>query len=91
MVKFGKSQSLLDIGGGSGAFLRAVGAAYPHLRLALLDLPDVVTGASDADGHITRHPGSFRDDALPAGADKKPPKKRKMDSATNGTKENDGK
>lgn len=66
---------LLDIGGGTGAFLVAVGAACPDVHLDLFDLPVVVTGAAarfSAAGLTARatiHPGSFRDDALPRGAD----------------------
>lgn len=66
---------LLDVGGGTGAFLAAVGAAYPDLRLDLFDLPVVVTGANArfADAGLTAratiHSGSFRDDPLPHGAD----------------------
>ena len=66
---------LLDIGGGTGAFLAAVGAAYPGLQLDLFDLPVVVPGAvarfaaAGQSARTTLHPGSFRDDSLPHGAD----------------------
>ena len=59
---------LLDVGGGTGAFLRAVRARYPALELALFDLPDVVAQAA-LPGDVARHGGSFRVDPLPAGAD----------------------
>ncbi|MEM8578837.1 MAG: methyltransferase, partial [Pseudomonadota bacterium] len=64
----------LDIGGGTGAFLRAVGAAHPAIDLHLFDLPAVVpdAGAAFAQAGIAAqvHAGSFRDDPLPAvGAD----------------------
>lgn len=59
---------LLDVGGGTGAFLRAVRARYPGLALALFDLPDVVAQAA-LPADVTRHGGSFRTDALPVGAD----------------------
>ncbi|MFN4129961.1 MAG: methyltransferase [Paracoccaceae bacterium] len=59
---------LMDVGGGTGAFLRAVAADYPGLRLTLFDLPAVVAGAT-ALPDLTVHPGSFRDDPLPQGAD----------------------
>ena len=66
---------LMDVGGGTGAFLAAVGAAHPGLRMTLFDLPAVVPGATArlaaaglAD-RVTIHPGSFRDDPLPRGAD----------------------
>jgi len=38
---------LLDIGGGTGAFLEAVGAANPGLDMVLFDLPQVVPDATD--------------------------------------------
>ncbi|WFE76981.1 methyltransferase [Roseinatronobacter sp. S2] len=59
---------LLDVGGGTGAFLRAVHARYPALELSLFDLPDVVAMA-DLPANVGRHGGSFRDDPLPQGAD----------------------
>jgi demethylspheroidene O-methyltransferase len=59
---------LMDVGGGTGAFLRAVHARHPGLRLTLFDLPAVI-GAARLPPAITRIPGSFRDDALPRGAD----------------------
>ena len=59
---------LLDIGGGTGAFVTAVGEAYPDLRLSLFDLPVVVAGAR-LGARVAVFPGSFRDDLLPLGAD----------------------
>jgi demethylspheroidene O-methyltransferase len=59
---------LMDVGGGTGAFLAAVGQAYPGLRRTLFDLPAVVAGADQRLG-VTVIPGSFRDDPLPSGAD----------------------
>jgi demethylspheroidene O-methyltransferase len=70
---------LMDVGGGTGAFLRAVAAAYPAMRLTLFDLP-VVAGvargrfadeglATGEGARIAIVPGSFRDDPLPRGAD----------------------
>ena len=61
-------QHLVDIGGGTGAFLRAVHSRYPDLRLSLFDLPAVVAAAALPQA-ITRLAGSFRDDPLPKGAD----------------------
>jgi demethylspheroidene O-methyltransferase len=73
LVDFAGVSRLLDVGGGTGAFLAAVGAAYPKLRLDLMDLPVVLqgTGARLAamSDRLTLHPGSFRDDPLPQGAD----------------------
>ncbi len=44
---FGKHSSLLDIGGGEGAFVAAVAARHPGLALQLLDLPPVAQRARD--------------------------------------------
>jgi demethylspheroidene O-methyltransferase len=61
---------LMDVGGGTGAFLSAVVKVRPDLRCTLFDLPAVVGGSGERLGpHVTIHPGSFRDDPLPAGAD----------------------
>ena len=66
---------LMDVGGGTGAFLAAVGAAHPGLRMTLFDLPAVVPGAearftaAGMGGRVRIVPGSFRDDPLPGGAD----------------------
>ena len=66
---------ILDVGGGEGAFLAAVGLRWPHLELMLFDLPAVATRA------VRRHAelgtvnrlmvtgGDFLSDALPNGAD----------------------
>ena len=62
------ARRLLDVGGGTGVFLRAVRARYPALDLALFDLPDVVAQAA-LPADIARHGGSFRTDPLPEGAD----------------------
>ena len=59
---------LLDVGGGTGMFLRAVRARYPDLPLSLFDLPDVVAQAA-LPADVARHGGSFRTDPLPEGAD----------------------
>ncbi|MFP4328694.1 MAG: methyltransferase [Paracoccaceae bacterium] len=66
---------LMDVGGGTGAFLRAAARARPGLELMLFDLPAVIPEARRqmaAAGLETRtafHPGSFRTDPLPEGAD----------------------
>ncbi len=75
MIRLGGSCHLMDVGGGSGAFLTAVAERYPDLRLTLFDLPDVMPSAHERlekSGVVERVnlcPGSFRDDALPEGAD----------------------
>lgn len=71
---FGRHQCLMDVGGGHGAFLAEVAQRHPRLSLKLFDLPAVVAGAKAklaARGlsHVALHGGSFRDDALPQGAD----------------------
>jgi demethylspheroidene O-methyltransferase len=68
VVNFDDTHRLMDVGGGTGAFLRAVRTQYPDLRLRLFDLPAVLESAdlprgADAVG------GSFRTDPLPPGAD----------------------
>lgn len=66
---------LLDIGGGDGTFLAAVGRRYPHLQLKLFDLPAVADRARqrfETDGIAGRAEaigGNFFADPLPAGAD----------------------
>lgn len=75
MVDLRGVRRLMDVGGGTGAFLIAVGAAFPDMKLDLFDLPVVVAGAEARLGgaglapRCTIHPGSFRDDPLPKGAD----------------------
>jgi len=64
---------LLDVGGGHGAFVRAVHARAPQVRLGLFDLPAVAEQARArlvADGlDVEVVAGSFFDDPLPVGAD----------------------
>jgi len=75
VVKLSDCQSILDVGGGTGAFLAAVGAAHSRLQMTLFDLPAVAPAAAqrfEAAGLMDRFtivPGSFRDDPLPQGAD----------------------
>jgi demethylspheroidene O-methyltransferase len=70
-----RHRRLMDVGGGSGAFLAAVAKEVPGLELALFDLPAVAEqararfareGLSD---RVAIHGGSFFDDPLPEGAD----------------------
>jgi demethylspheroidene O-methyltransferase len=66
---------LLDVGGGEGAFLAAVAAACPKLRLSLFDLPATVARAGAAltaqglGDRVARVGGDFARDPLPPGAD----------------------
>jgi demethylspheroidene O-methyltransferase len=68
-------RTLLDVGGGTGAFLSAVGKAWPELRLHLFDLPQVIDPATArfAEAGLADRTkitgGSFRTDPLPTGAD----------------------
>ncbi len=67
---FSKHRHLLDVGGGEGAFLEAVGAAHPSLQRSLFDLPSVVERAKARLGDgVGIHGGSFLHDPLPQGAD----------------------
>lgn len=67
LVSFHGIRQLMDVGGGTGAFLSAVSVAHPGLQLTLFDLPEVVAGARLSGVRII--PGSFRDGVLPTGAD----------------------
>ncbi|WP_135447134.1 methyltransferase [Tabrizicola caldifontis] len=70
LVDFRGIGTLMDVGGGTGAFLQAVGRAHPRIRRRLFDLPAVVAGAGARLGAgVQIIPGSFRDDPLPQGAD----------------------
>ena len=74
-LDFSGVTTLLDIGGGSGAFLEKVGRAYPALNLMLFDLPAVAPAAAPrfaAAGMAARariEGGSFTSDPIPHGAD----------------------
>lgn len=75
VVDFSNVQVLMDVGGGTGAFLTTVGAANPNVSMMLFDLPAVAPAAWDRfekAGLTTRADivsGSFRDDPLPRGAE----------------------
>lgn len=75
MVDFAGIKTLMDVGGGTGAFLTAVGQAHPSINLHLFDLPPVAPDAKVrfADAGLSDQSditlGSFRDDDLPEGAD----------------------
>lgn len=72
---FDRHSCILDVGGGNGTFLRAVGERAPHLRLMLFDLPVVAELArqnlrsAGLDSRSAVFLGDFSSDALPAGAD----------------------
>ncbi|MDT8325804.1 MAG: methyltransferase [Roseovarius sp.] len=75
MVSLKGVRHLLDVGGGSGAFLQEVAAQYRDLNLTLFDLPEVMSSARGRLAtlglaeRIALAPGSFRQDALPVGMD----------------------
>ena len=75
LADFSGVAHLLDVGGGTGAFLAAVGTAHPAIRLTLFDLPAVVADAeatfacAGLSTRATVVSGSFRDEPLPRGAD----------------------
>lgn len=72
---FHRHRRLLDVGGGEGAFVAAVGERVPGLELGVFDLPPVCERAwarLDERGFGARaqvHPGNFMADALPQGYD----------------------
>lgn len=74
-VSFRDITRLLDVGGGHGAFLQAIGTAWPQLELGLFDLPEVaetgrtVLGEAVGAGRVTAHPGNFFKDSIPQGYD----------------------
>lgn len=74
-VPMARFRSVLDVGGGDGAFIEAVGKRWPHLDLALFDLPAVAERASErlrespVAPRLSIHGGSFFDHAIPAHAD----------------------
>eukprot|EP00850_Spirogloea_muscicola_P006403 SM000030S11412 [mRNA] locus=s30:560613:562966:- [translate_table: standard] len=72
--KWSSFRSVVDVGGGSGTFLKEVVTVWPHLRgcVSVLDRPAVVKaaagGAAEAAG-VSFVPGSFFDKVEPVGAD----------------------
>ena len=69
------TKHLMDVGGGTGAFLRYALTTTPGLQATLFDLPAVVATAeqafraADLSDRVTIRPGSFRDESLPTEAD----------------------
>lgn len=69
-VSFKGTKTLMDVGGGTGAFLRVALGAAPEMNGILFDLPEVVAGANlQKESRIRVVGGSFREDRLPSGAD----------------------
>jgi demethylspheroidene O-methyltransferase len=71
----GRHRRLLDVGGGSGTFIRAAGSRAPKLNLMVFDLPQVAEAAKrrldtpDLAGRLTVTGGDFLSGSLPKGAD----------------------
>jgi demethylspheroidene O-methyltransferase len=63
---FPPHRRILDVGGGTGAFVNAVTTRHPHIEGHVFDLPGVVTLASPT---IKTHGGDFRRESLPEGMD----------------------
>lgn len=72
-VNLKEVRHLMDVGGGTGAFVSAVAQRWAHLDFTLFDLPQVVEDVPQALGQVASRvaiaPGSFRNDPLPTGAD----------------------
>jgi demethylspheroidene O-methyltransferase len=72
-VSFRGVREVLDIGGGEGVFLSAVGKRWPRVRLRLMDLPAVMPRAqarlAPFGERVAFSPGNFLTDSPPAGAD----------------------
>ncbi|MEM8984868.1 MAG: methyltransferase [Pseudomonadota bacterium] len=72
---FRRVRHVMDVGGGNGAFLRALNAKHPRLSLSLVDLPPVCSLARQAFDDaglidaVRLCPADFLRDALPRGAD----------------------
>lgn len=60
---------VMDVGGGAGAFLRAVHARWPRLSLRVFDLPSVVQRVREPGVPADCIAGDFFADPLPEGAD----------------------
>lgn len=73
--RFPQGARLLDVGGGHGAFLARMGAAFPSLNLGLFDLPEVAAAGAQilterfGEERVSAHPGNFFEDPIPAGYD----------------------
>ncbi len=72
---FAEHQCVMDVGGGLGAWIRALARHAPGLQLKLFDLPPVAQLArqqmvqAGLEGRVAVHGGSFAHDPLPTGAD----------------------
>ncbi|MEO7995851.1 MAG: methyltransferase [Gemmatimonadaceae bacterium] len=70
---FAPHSSVLDVGGGEGRFSRAIAEKWPHLDVAMFDLPAVAELAQQANesagSKVRVSGGDFRTDDLPGGFD----------------------
>lgn len=75
MVSLKGVRRLMDVGGGSGVFLAEVLRRHRGIEGVLFDLPEVmpvarrVLAQAGLADRVTQHGGSFREAALPGGAD----------------------
>jgi ubiquinone/menaquinone biosynthesis C-methylase UbiE len=72
---FSRHQRLLDLGGGTGSFLREIIQRYPHLEGTLLEFPAAASVAreklrgTECSDRIKIFEGNFLTDSIPAGHD----------------------
>jgi hypothetical protein len=64
---FGRFGTIVDVGGGRGAFLAALLGRHPGMRGVLFDLPHVVQAPPDLADRLTVVTGSFFDSVPPGG------------------------
>ena len=70
LVDLSRRRHLLDVGGGTGAFLAEVGRAHPGLTLSLFDMPAVLAAVpATLRDRLRLCPGDFRADPFPEGPD----------------------
>ncbi len=70
LVDLSRRRHLLDVGGGTGAFLAEVALRHPRLGLSLCDMPAVLAAVSPGlRDRLKLRPANFRADPLPEGAD----------------------
>ena len=75
LVSFSSTERLLDIGGGTGAFIEEVSKIRPGIFFCLFDLPQVVKKAQtlphfqNKNGQVDVFGGSFVTDDIPVGFD----------------------
>jgi O-methyltransferase domain/Dimerisation domain len=64
---FSQHRSLLDLGGGMGSFLEAIGRKYPELRKTLFERPQLLEQVAMSGVELI--PGDLRDDPIPGNHD----------------------